>query len=76
MLSGFNNAYSGPLGLRSLLIKMASTLSTGIIETDVTHQIFVYYKLFRVNMPLPVTGSSGTVVNNGSTYTTSILDFT
>jgi gliding motility-associated-like protein len=76
LLSGFSNAYSGPLGFRTLLMKMDSTLSTGCIETDVTNQTFVQSKLFRVNMPVPITGNSGTVVNNSSTYTTSILDST
>jgi hypothetical protein len=65
LLSGFTNAYSGPVGFRTLLMKMDSTLSTGCIETDVTNQTLVQSKLFRVNMPVPITGSSGTVVNVG-----------
>jgi len=76
LLSGFINAYSGPIGFRTLLMKMDSTLSTDCVETDVTHQTFVQSKLFRVNTPTPVTGSSGKVVNNSSTYTSSIIDST
>lgn len=76
IMSGFSNNYTGPVGFQTLLMKLDDSLHSGCFETDVTAQTVVTGKAFRITSPVPVTGNSGSIVNNTTSYITAAYDTT
>nr|MBP6313933.1 PKD domain-containing protein [Chitinophagaceae bacterium] len=76
LLNGFSNKYTGPVGFQTLLMKLDNTLSSGCFESDVTALTVVQDKGFKITQPGAVLGTSGTVVNNTTTYSTAAADST
>lgn len=67
LMSGFSTNYSGPVGFRSLLIKMNSQWQSGCYDQDVTASTQTTSVQLKITCPTPVIASGGNSNQNAST---------
>lgn len=74
LLSGYTNKYSSPIGFHGILMKMNTNAETGCFESDVLSLTVVSSKGFKISQPIPVMNSGGTVLNQSTLNTLTLLD--